>query len=176
LTQRLTTPGSPQRWDESFHACTAGTPASQPAPCRLVRGMALRWLLPRAPGASKPALHPRERCLSPISAVDLLSQEFVNRLVPELGAFALPTLATFIEPRTRHACTGRDTSRPRERWLAVAGITYLEWRVGLAPISPAVARKPPPLGMPGRPDMTHTGVVNPCTSRDSKTTDAPFAS
>jgi hypothetical protein len=27
------------------------------------------------------------------------------------------------------------------------------------------------LGMPGHPGMTHTGVVNPCASRDSKTTD-----
>jgi hypothetical protein len=44
-----------------------------------------------------------------ISAVDLLSREFVNRLVPELGACALLTFVTFSEPRTRHACTGRDT-------------------------------------------------------------------
>jgi hypothetical protein len=64
-TQRLSTPGSPLRWDESFHAYAAGTPASQPTPYRLVRGMARRRLLPRTPGASKPALHPRERCLSP---------------------------------------------------------------------------------------------------------------
>jgi hypothetical protein len=34
-------------------------------------------------------------------------------------------------PRTRHACTERDTSRPRRRGLAVAGITCLEWRIGL---------------------------------------------
>lgn len=131
-------------------------------------------MLPRTPGASKPALHPRERCLSPISAVNLLSREFVNRLVPELEACALLIFATFIEPRTRHACTERNTSRPRKHGLAVAGITCLEWRVGLAPISPAVAPKSPPHGMSGCPDMTRTGVFNPCTSRDSKTTDVPF--
>jgi hypothetical protein len=61
-----------------------------------------------------------------------------NRPVLELGALALLLPATLVEPRTRHACTERDTIRPRERKLAVAGITCLEWRVGLAPISPAV--------------------------------------
>lgn len=138
LTQRLSTPGSLQRWDVSFHTVTAGAPASQPAPYRLVRGMVRSRSLSRAPGASKLALHPREGCFSPISAVDLLSQEFVNRLVPELGAYTLLNLATFTEPRTRHACTERDTICPRGRGLAVAGITCLEWRVGRVPSSPAV--------------------------------------
>jgi len=67
----------------------------------------------------------------------------------------LPTLATFTEPRTRHACTERDTICPRDRKLAVAGITCLEWRVGLAPTSPAVALKPPPCGMPGCPSNSY---------------------
>ena len=45
----------------------------------------------------------------------------------------------------------------------------------LVPITPAVTSKPPPLGMPRvSPDMTHAGVINPCTSRDSSTTDVPF--
>lgn len=69
--------------------------------------------------------------------------------------------------RTRH-------NRPRRRRIAVAGITCLEWRIGLAPYSPAVGRKPPPFGMSGYPDMTRTGVINPCTRRDNKTTDVPF--
>ena len=136
--------------------------------------MARCWLLLRTLGTSKPALHPRRKCLYPISAVDLLSGEFENHLALELGAYALSICATCIGPRTRHACTERDTSRPRRRWLAVAGNTCLEWRIGLAPMSPAVGRKPPPYGMAGCPDMTRTGVVNPCTSRDNRTTDAPF--
>ena len=79
-----------------------------------------------------------------------------------------------LEPRTRHASTERDTSRPRRRGLAVAGITCLEWRNRFGADLPAVAPKPPPHGISGCSDMTRTGVVNPCTSRDSKTTDASF--
>lgn len=44
----------------------------------------------------------------------------------------------------------------------------------LVPIAPAAALKSPPLGMPGLPDMTHAGVISPCTSRDNSTTDVPF--
>lgn len=94
-----------------------------------------------------------------------------DRLAHELGAFTLPIHATLVEPRTRHACTERDTSRPRGRRLAVAGITCLEWRIGLAPITPAVTRQSPPLGTPGNPGMTRAGVFNRCTRRDSKITD-----
>jgi hypothetical protein len=145
-TQCLATPGAPQRWDESFHVMRLVTPASQPVPCRRVRVMARSWLLPRAYRASKPAWHPQRRCLSPISAVDLLSWELARCPAHEPGAFARRISATLVEPRTRHACTERDTSRPRGRWLAVAGITCLEWRTGLAPITPAVTWQSPPLG------------------------------
>jgi len=119
-------------------------------------------------------LHPRERCLSPISAVDLLSRELEERPDPELGAYTLLTLATFIEPRTRHACTERDTIRPRDRKLAVAGITCLEWRVGLAPTSPAVTLKPPPCGMLGRPSKLVRALSTLARAEDSEATDAPF--
>jgi hypothetical protein len=44
----------------------------------------------------------------------------------------------------------------------------------LVPIAPAVVSKPPPLGMSSLPDMTHAGVINPCKSRDSSTTDVSF--
>jgi hypothetical protein len=76
---------------------TAGAPDSQPAPHRLVRGMARRWIATREPGTSMPALHPRKRCFSPIAAVDLLSREFDR-----------PTSS---RARSLHSCNPRDLSR-----------------------------------------------------------------
>jgi len=95
------------------------------------------------PRRASPPRTPRRRCLFPISAVDLCHRNPNNRPALEPGACALSTLATCLEPRLRHACTERDTNRPRRRWLAVAGITSLEWWIGLVPISPAVAWEAP---------------------------------
>jgi len=97
-----------------------------------------------------------------------------DRLALELGAFTLPPFATSIEPRPRHACTGRDTSRPRRRWLAVAGMTSLEWWTGLAPVSPAVTwAASDPEGSCLEPRQDSHGRFQPCTSRDGQTTDVP---
>lgn len=93
-----------------------------------------------------------------------------DRLAHELRAFAPSIPATLVEPRARHACTERDTSRPRGRGLAVAGITCLEWQIGWTPISPAVTWHSPPLGDAWKPGIARAGVVNHCTSRDSKIT------
>lgn len=153
---------------------TAGASASQPARCRLVRGWHVAGCyFERLGRASPPCTLEEDASLQSLQST-YCQGNLKNRLALELEACALPICATCIEPRTRHACTERNTSCPRRRWLAVAGITCLEWRIGLAPMSPAVGRKPPPFGMPGHPDMTRTGVVNPCTSRDDKTTDVPF--
>jgi hypothetical protein len=73
---------------------------------------------------------PKKMPLSNLCSRQIITRVRKYRPVSELGAFTLPTLATCTEPRTRHACTERNTSRPRRRWLAVAGITCLEWRIG----------------------------------------------
>jgi len=62
---------------------------------------------------------------------------------PSHRACTRPISATCVEPLARHACTEGDTSCPRGRQLAVAGITDLEWWIGLAPNPPAVTTQPP---------------------------------
>jgi hypothetical protein len=74
---------------------------------------------------------PKRMPLSNLCSRRIVIESPPDRPVHELGALTLPTPATCIEPRTRHACTERNTSCPRRRWLAVAGITNLEWRIGL---------------------------------------------
>jgi hypothetical protein len=98
LTQRLAASGSPRKWDESFHATRLGHLLHNLLHAALSGGWHAAWLLLRAPGASMPALHPRRRCLSPISAVDLLSREFVKP--PSSRAWSLRSSNLRDLPRT----------------------------------------------------------------------------
>jgi hypothetical protein len=158
-------------WDDSFHAGRLEHPIHNPLHTALSGGWHGGGLLPESLGrACPPCTLGRDASLQSLQSTYCHGNS-IDRPALELGACTPATLATYPEPRTRHACTERNTSRPRRRGLAIAGITCLEWRTGLAPSSPAVGRKPPPLGMPGCPDMTHAGIVNPCTSRDNGTTD-----
>lgn len=138
---------------------TAVTPASLPhrePPCRgdgPRRGATLSTLESKLTRSSK-------KMPLPNICSRLLSRVSKNRPALELGACALLILATRIEPRLRHACTERDTNRPRESRLAVAGVTDPEWRTGLVPTSPAVIVQLPPRGMPGFSGITHARVVS----------------
>jgi hypothetical protein len=131
-TQCLATPGSPLRVGRvvpHFHGWNTCFATRIAPPCQ-GDGTQLIATLSVQGRASSPRTPKEDASFQSLQSTNY-HESSQNRPVHELGAFTLPTLATCVESRTRHACTGRDTSRPRRRWLAVAGITCLEWRIGL---------------------------------------------
>jgi hypothetical protein len=150
---------------------TCFTARSTP-PCQ---GMTRCWPLSRKPGTSKPVLHSREKCLSPISAVDLLSRESVKP--PSSRAWSSRSadprdLDRASDParlyRTKHdPSTSTQANRCRYHLPRVASRFGADF-ASCGPVASTLA------GSPGRPKQTHAGVINPCASRDCKTTGVPF--
>jgi len=162
-------------WDETFHAQQLWHLLHNPPRCRLVRVMAPDRLLLRA-GSDEQA-RPMYSKKMPLSnrCSRHTPRASKDRTALEHRAYALLTLATLLEPLTRHACTERDTSRPRGRWSAVAGIANLEWRVGLVPNSPAVAcTASTAVGMADFSTIAHGERCQLHTSRSRPTTGVSF--
>jgi hypothetical protein len=101
------------------------TITSYPPVTVLGRHLSLSLVVPAIPKSYRP---PRERHLSPISAIDLLSTSTRQILqFPSSPALTVPTTASGPAPLTRTLVRALEQHRHRRRQIAASGISDPKW-------------------------------------------------